>query len=110
MSDMIPDTTPEAPTPTAPAKNRGGRPRKTDIDVQDTQDSLQNILQATMAQLDKLISSDKPSPAKARLLQSKFEFYSAQQAREDRAETANLSKQNQELRLQVEQLEQLQPR
>ena len=71
MSDMIP--TPEqtpAPTPTAPAKNKGGRPRK---------DKLANTLAETLRQIDKLCEQDHPSNAKARLLQSKLEFYTAEQ-------------------------------
>jgi hypothetical protein len=70
MSDMIPDEQTPAPTPTAPAKNRGGRPKK---------NAIADTLKETLRQIDKLCEQDHPSNAKGRLLQSKLEFYTAEQ-------------------------------
>ena len=78
--EMIPAQTSPAPTPTAPAPTLSkngkpiGRPRK---------DRIADTLSETLRQIDTLLLLDNPSPAKSRLLQSKLEYYTLQQKRED---------------------------
>ena len=66
MNDEL--TTEEAPA--VPVKNKGGRPKK---------NAVADTLKETLRQIDKLCEQDHPSNAKARLLQSKLEFYTAEQ-------------------------------
>ena len=93
MNDMIP--TPEqtpAPQPLAPAKNKGGRPKKNAVAT-----SLAEVIQ----QMQSLARSETPSGIKQRLLDRLYEFYTTQQQREDAEKNDKAASENRELREQI---------
>src|ERR1700686_3716134 len=68
--EQTPQAQPTAPAPTLSKNGKPiGRPRK---------DAIADTLKETLRQIDKLCEQDHPSNAKARLLQSKLEFYTAE--------------------------------